>query len=78
MTDEQLLAAALPILQELIERDMLIVSIDVPAPLGHPGMYTTSTVTDVMPNGLALDLQLDDDTDHIAHSARSLRGPANS
>jgi hypothetical protein len=34
MTDKQLQAAALPLLQELIKRDMLIVSIDVPAPLG--------------------------------------------
>jgi hypothetical protein len=58
MTDEQLRAAALPLLQELVERDMLIVSIDVPAPAGHPGMYTTSMVTDVIPNGLTLDLDL--------------------
>jgi hypothetical protein len=77
MTDEQLLAAALPLLEALIERDMLIVTIDVPAPPGHPGMATTSAVTDVIPNGLALDLHLEDDTDLIAQSARSLRGPAN-
>jgi hypothetical protein len=77
MTNKQLQAAALPLLEELIRRDLLIVCIDVPAPSGHPGMYTTSTVTDVVPNGPALDLHLDDNTDQIAQSARSLRGPAN-
>ena len=75
MTNQQLQATALSLLQELIKRDMLIVSIGVPAPPGHPGMYTTSTVIDVIPNGLALDLQLEDDTDNIAQSARSLRDP---
>lgn len=70
-------AAALPLLEELIKRDMLIVTINVPAPPGHPGMATTSMVTDVVPNGLMLDLGLDDDTDEIAQSARSLHGPAN-
>jgi hypothetical protein len=34
MTDKQLQAAALPLLEELINRDMHIDSIDVPAPLG--------------------------------------------
>jgi hypothetical protein len=77
MTNEQLQAAALPLLQELIKRGMLIASIDVPAPPGHPGMCTTSTVTDVVPNGLTLDLGLDEDTDDIAQSASSLRGPPN-
>ena len=77
MTKQQLQAAALSLLQELIKRDMLIVSIDVPAPPGHPGMYTTSTVIDVIPNGLMLDLQLEDDTDQIAQSATRLRSPAN-
>ena len=76
MTNKQLQAAALPLLQELIRRDMLIISIEVPAPLGHPGMCTTSQVTGVVPNGLALDLLLDEDTDQIDQSARSLRGPA--
>jgi len=36
MTDKQLQKAALPLLQELIKREMLIVSIDVPAPLDIP------------------------------------------
>jgi hypothetical protein len=77
MTDEQLQAAALPLLQELINREMLIVSIDVSPPPGHPGMWTTSTVIEVVPNGLTLDLQLDDDTDEIAQSAKRLRAPYN-
>jgi len=77
MTNKQLQAAALPLLEELIKREMLIVTVVVPAPPGHPGMATTSTVTDVVPNGLTLDLWIADDTDGIAQSARSLRGPAN-
>jgi hypothetical protein len=72
MTNERLLAAALPLLEELIKRQILIVCMDVPAPPGHPGMSTTSMVTDVVPNGLALDLHLDENTDQIAQSPRSL------
>jgi hypothetical protein len=75
MTDEQLQAAALPLLEELIRRELLIVSIDVPARPGHPGMMTTSTVTDVVPNGLALDLGIDGDSDAIAQSAKRLHAP---
>jgi len=42
MTDQQLLEAALPLLQELVKRDMLIATIDVPAPPHTPDVMYTS------------------------------------
>jgi hypothetical protein len=72
MTDEELQATALPLLQELVKRQMLVVSIDVPAPPGHSGMCTTSAIVDVIPNGLTLDCQLEDDAQQIAVDAQEL------
>ena len=72
MTDEELHATALPLLQELVKRQMLVVSIDVPAPPGHAGMCTTSAIVDVIPNGLTLDCQLEDDARQIAVDAQEL------
>jgi hypothetical protein len=72
MTNEELQAAALPLLQELVKRKMLVVSTDVPAPPGHPGMCTTSAIVDVIPNALTLDCQLEDNAQQIAVDAQEL------
>jgi hypothetical protein len=69
MTDEELQAKALPLLQELVRRDMLIAAIKVPSPTGHPGITTCSQIVQVVPNGLTLDCWLEDDTQQLSKSA---------
>lgn len=54
------------------DKTPLVVSIDVPASPGHPSMSTTSAIVDVIPNGLTLDCQLEDDAQQIAVGAQEL------
>lgn len=65
MTDEELVATALPLLEELIKRCLLTGSIQ----QAINGVWVSVTIIEVINNGGTLEVTLDDDAASIASAS---------